>query len=66
MRSQETATDQLRAYFSQPLEFSKYLAAERLLGSLDTENRAVATKLIIAAMASAPETNDSKQGAQNN
>lgn len=31
VRSQESAASHLRAYFDQPLEFSKYLAAERLL-----------------------------------
>jgi hypothetical protein len=33
VRSQETAAAHLRAYFDQPLEFSRYLAAERLLAS---------------------------------
>ena len=33
IRSQETAAKYLRAYFEQPLEFSRYLAAERLLAS---------------------------------
>jgi hypothetical protein len=31
VRSQESAAAHLRAYFDQPLDFSKYLAAERLL-----------------------------------
>jgi hypothetical protein len=31
IRSQESAADHLRAYFDQPLELSRYLAAERLL-----------------------------------
>lgn len=35
MRAQDSAAAQLRAYFSQPLEFSKYLAAERLLSQID-------------------------------
>jgi hypothetical protein len=60
MRSQETASDQLRAYFSQPLEFSKYLAAERLLASLDQESRSLATRSIIAAIAKAPEIANSQ------
>ncbi|MEV5892776.1 TRADD-N-associated membrane domain-containing protein [Nonomuraea fuscirosea] len=34
VRSQETAASHLRAYFGQPLEFSRYLAAERLLSEL--------------------------------
>jgi hypothetical protein len=55
MRSQETATEQLRAYFSQPLEFSKFLAAERLLNSLDDNSRTAATTYIIEAIASSPD-----------
>jgi len=30
LRAQETAASQLRAYFHQPLEFSRYLVADRL------------------------------------
>jgi hypothetical protein len=33
IRSQETSARHLHAYFNQPLEFSRYLAAERLLSS---------------------------------
>ncbi|TDB83364.1 hypothetical protein E1264_28635 [Actinomadura sp. KC216] len=43
VRSQETSASHLRSYFDQPLEFSRYLAAERLLGSvqqLDDQQRA--------------------------
>ncbi|MER5222033.1 MULTISPECIES: hypothetical protein [Streptomyces] len=42
MKSQETAAEHLRAYFDQPLEFSRYLAAERLIADarLETEQRA--------------------------
>ncbi|MFS1302311.1 TRADD-N-associated membrane domain-containing protein [Streptosporangium longisporum] len=36
VRSQESAAGHLRAYFDQPLEFSRYLAAERLLEAMDT------------------------------
>jgi hypothetical protein len=54
MKSQETASAQLRAYFTQPLEFSKYLAAERLVGSLDADSRTAAMTSIIRAIASAP------------
>ncbi|WP_329431102.1 hypothetical protein OG339_48935 (plasmid) [Streptosporangium sp. NBC_01495] len=35
VRSQESAAGHLRAYFDQPLEFSRYLAAERLLEAMD-------------------------------
>jgi hypothetical protein len=51
MRLQETTTKQLRAYFSQPLELSRYLAAERLLKSLDQANREVAVQLLIRSIA---------------
>jgi hypothetical protein len=40
VRSQESAASHLRAYFDQPLEFSRYLAAERLLVGLTDEQRA--------------------------
>ncbi|MDI5913385.1 MULTISPECIES: hypothetical protein [Streptomyces] len=54
MKTQESATTQLRAYFLQPLEFSKFLAAERLLRHLDEENRQEATRVLIAAISCAP------------
>jgi hypothetical protein len=50
MRSQNVASQQLREYFLQPLEFSNFRAAERLLSSLDSEARAKATLTIIEAM----------------
>lgn len=40
VRSRESAASHLRAYFDQPLEFSRYLATERLLGGLTSEQRA--------------------------
>ena len=58
VRSQESAAAHLRAYFDQPLEFSKYLAAERLLASnseLDGDKRAaILTALVQAIVASNP------------
>lgn len=53
IRSQETAARYLRAYFDQPLAFSRYLAAERLLSSqseLKPEERDAMLRIIIAAM----------------
>jgi hypothetical protein len=53
VRSQESAASNLRAYFDQPLEFSKYLAAERLLASaaeLDPDSRASIVTEIVRAM----------------
>ncbi|MFG3369578.1 hypothetical protein ACIPWY_31425 [Streptomyces sp. NPDC090032] len=42
VRSQEASAGHLRAYFDQPLEFSRYLAAERLVAdsNLSDEQRA--------------------------
>ncbi|WP_329343785.1 hypothetical protein OG866_44305 [Streptomyces sp. NBC_00663] len=39
VRSREVAATHLRSYFLQPLEFSRYLAAERLIGTLTPEAR---------------------------
>jgi protein-S-isoprenylcysteine O-methyltransferase Ste14 len=47
MRAQEQSAMQLKAYFLQPLEFSKYLAAERLLSGLEGDERDKAIHLII-------------------
>jgi hypothetical protein len=61
VRSQETSARQLRAYFDQPLEFSRYLAAERLLSSQpDTkpEERDALLRIIIAAMVESTDTDD--------
>jgi hypothetical protein len=55
VRSQESAAMHLRAYFDQPLEFSKYLAAERLIADntdLDANKRvAILTDLVLAIVA---------------
>jgi hypothetical protein len=49
IRSQESAAEHLRAYFDQPLEFSRYLAAERLLTTIKLSDRpAVAGEIIQA------------------
>jgi len=54
VRSQENAAIHLRAYFDQPLEFSRYLAAGRLLNvaidKLSEEQRAVITSELLRAM----------------
>ena len=59
VRSQESAAGHLRVYFDQPLEFAKYLAAERLLTSdadLDADKRsAILTALVQAIVASNPQ-----------
>lgn len=53
MRSQDVASVQLREYFHQPLEFSKFLAAERLLEQLSEGDRTSATQQVIEAIVSA-------------
>ncbi|WP_406413698.1 RNA-binding domain-containing protein [Streptomyces sp. NBC_01614] len=56
VKSQETAAEHLRAYFDQPLEFSRYLAAERLIADarLETEQRAEILGSLVQAMIAGP------------
>ncbi|WMD09755.1 hypothetical protein [Streptomyces sp. FXY-T5] len=56
IRSQEAAAGHLRAYFDQPLEFSRYLAAERLMADagLSDERRAEVLALLVQAMITGP------------
>ncbi|MFJ4785832.1 hypothetical protein [Streptomyces sp. NPDC088794] len=56
IRSQEAAAGHLRAYFDQPLEFSRYLAVERLLtdARLTDQQRADALSLLVQAMIAGP------------
>lgn len=51
IRSQESAASHLRAYFDQPLELSRYLAAERLLADADLtpEQRAAILSTLVQA-----------------
>ena len=50
MRSQDVASAQLRDYFRQPLELSRYLASERLLSSLNDSDRGPAVQKLIEAI----------------
>ncbi|MGQ5636696.1 MULTISPECIES: hypothetical protein [unclassified Streptomyces] len=52
IRSQEAAAGHLRAYFEQPLEFSRYLAAERLVAeaALGEQRRAEVLGTLVEAM----------------
>ncbi|MBC3843592.1 hypothetical protein GXW82_35455 [Streptacidiphilus sp. 4-A2] len=59
LKIQERASQQLGAYFAQPLEFSKFLAAERLLQSLDQEGKNAAVRDIISAISGAPPAKES-------
>ncbi|WNZ09842.1 ATP-binding protein [Streptomyces sp. 11x1] len=63
VKSQETAAEHLRAYFDQPLEFSRYLAAERLItdARLETQQRAEILSSLVQAMIAGPP---SDRGAQ--
>ncbi|MEU1104889.1 hypothetical protein ABZ408_28565 [Streptomyces tibetensis] len=56
IRSQEAAAGHLRAYFDQPLEFSRYLAAERLMADagLSEEKRAEVLSLLVQTMIAGP------------
>ncbi|MFI8535389.1 hypothetical protein ACIGMX_34730 [Streptomyces aquilus] len=56
VKSQETAAAHLRAYFDQPLEFSRYLAAERLVADagLASEQRAEVLTALVQAMVTPP------------
>ncbi|GGZ99972.1 hypothetical protein GCM10010371_69070 [Streptomyces subrutilus] len=59
VKSQETSAGHLRAYFDQPLEFSRYLAAERLIADagLTSEQRARITESLVQAMIAGPPVN---------
>ncbi|MFF1962953.1 hypothetical protein ACFVW5_04895 [Streptomyces sp. NPDC058232] len=56
VRSQEAAATHLRSYFDQPLELSRYLAAERLIadGNLTQEQRGEVLSALVQAMVSGP------------
>ncbi|MFH9671259.1 hypothetical protein ACH4L5_03065 [Streptomyces sp. NPDC017405] len=56
IRSQEAAAGHLRAYFDQPLEFSRYLAAERLMADarLSEEKRAEILSTLVQTMIAGP------------
>ncbi len=52
VKSQESAATHLRSYFDQPLEFSRYLAAERLIvdAGLTEEQRREVLMVLVQAM----------------
>lgn len=57
IRSQEAAATHLRSYFDQPLELSRYLAAERLVadGDLTQEQRGEILSALVQAMVAGPQ-----------
>lgn len=50
IKSHSEASAQLREFFLQPVEFSRMLGVERLVESLDTDNRSEAVHQIIRSM----------------
>jgi hypothetical protein len=55
VRMQQDASTRLRAYFMQPLEFSRVLAAERLAETLEGSARDAAVLAIIRSVTNAPD-----------
>jgi hypothetical protein len=51
LQTSESSAEQLRLYFEQPLTFSQYLAAERLLLDLEGADRTAVTRELIKQMA---------------
>jgi hypothetical protein len=67
IRSQESAASHLRAYFDQPLELSRYLAAERLLADakeLTPEQRTAILSTLVQSIATAGHDNGSAKDAK--
>ena len=61
IRSQESAASHLKEYFTQPLELSRYLAAERLLADakdLTAEQRAAILSSLVQSIATAGQHDD--------
>lgn len=56
VRSQEAAAAHLRTYFDQPVEFSRYLAAERLVAetTLSAQQREELVAVLVRAMVAGP------------
>ncbi|MEU6392546.1 ATP-binding protein [Streptomyces sp. NPDC046939] len=65
VKSQETAAGHLRAYFDQPLEFSRYLAAERLItdARLESDQRAQILSSLVQTMIVGPTAPGQTQNA---
>ena len=55
MKAQSEATAQLRQFFLQPVEFARLLGAERLIESLEPEERAQAVHRIVQGMMALPD-----------
>jgi hypothetical protein len=67
IRSQESAASHLRAYFDQPLELSRYLAAERLLADakdLTPQQHAAIISSLVQSIATAGQQDRKPTGRQ--
>lgn len=67
VRSQESAASHLRAYFDQPLELSRYLAAERLLADatdLSADQHAAILSTLVQSIATAGHQDDKAKGSR--
>ncbi|MGW4791183.1 helix-turn-helix domain-containing protein [Nonomuraea sp. NPDC004297] len=66
VRSQETAATHLRSYFDQPLEFSRYLAAERLLNGIERlepdQHAAITTEVLRGILPATNANGEDKPG----
>jgi hypothetical protein len=62
--SQQAAASHLRAYFDQPLEFARYLAAERIVmdAGLDQAQRAEVLTALVQSIVASPQEAASDQG----
>lgn len=61
IRSQESSATHLRAYFTQPLEFSRYLYAQGLIAEMEPEHRAQATTELVKALAASPPAPEARE-----
>ncbi len=59
IKAQSMASEQLKQFFVQPVEFARLLAAERLLGKeMDDSVRAAAITILIQGLARPPSAED--------
>jgi hypothetical protein len=54
LKAQEVASAQLKGYFLQPLEFSRYLVAERLLGTLSESDKSKGILMLVSGISAGP------------
>jgi hypothetical protein len=61
LKSQAEATAQLRQFFLQPVEFSRLLGAERLIDSLEKDQRSEAVQNIVKSMMASQSSAENKK-----